>query len=655
MTPQKAPAGIDPGSAPEPPVSHSDRRPSPIAPPLSPGPSPRRSKAAYGWLERQLIRSGVASRDHDVLLGFGLVASFCIIVVITAVALNLDSAMLGPIVGVSVVTLALDFGLVVLFRHHFSSRMLLCFPVLFATSELVLALVSDKGVAANYTAFFTLMFVYIGLTQPRGTGPLFVPLAASVWVLAQRPWTAAVGIKLCLTVAIWIVLSDVLAVRAARGRANTKRLVVQANTDVLTGLGSRLLLSDRIERLAEQTGPGHSALLFLDLDGFKMVNDTFGHAGGDELLVAVAKRIQATLRDGELAVRLGGDEFVALLDDCDLVRATVVADRLLSVVSSPYALSLGRVAVTASIGIVEITPPITAERALREADLAMYEAKSAGRNAVAVFEKDMHARTVRRLELETELRDALEADEFEVYYQPVIHTVTGAIVGAEALLRWRHPRRGLLAPDQFLAVAEEIGLMEPLGDWVLQRACAQAVEWQSIDPAKAFTMAVNLSAPEMFSADLVRRVEMVLDATGLPGRLLVVEITERVVMADCVRARQRLKELRKLGVRIAIDDFGTGYSSLAYLRELPIDILKIDRSFVTPLGSDHQALALLRSIIGIANALVLDVIVEGVETAAQVEFLDELGCHIVQGFYFGRPSTAEDLGGRLSWIPETSG
>jgi diguanylate cyclase (GGDEF)-like protein len=655
MTPQKAPAGIDPGSAPEPPVSHSDRRPSPIAPPLSPGPSPRRSKAAYGWLERQLIRSGVASRDHDVLLGFGLVASFCIIVVITAVALNLDSAMLGPIVGVSVVTLALDFGLVVLFRHHFSSRMLLCFPVLFATSELVLALVSDKGVAANYTAFFTLMFVYIGLTQPRGTGPLFVPLAASVWVLAQRPWTAAVGIKLCLTVAIWIVLSDVLAVRAARGRANTKRLVVQANTDVLTGLGSRLLLSDRIERLAEQPSAGHSALLFLDLDGFKMVNDTFGHAGGDELLVAVAKRIQATLRDGELAVRLGGDEFVALLDDCDLVRATVVADRLLSVVSSPYALSLGRVAVTASIGIVEITPPITAERALREADLAMYEAKSAGRNAVAVFEKDMHARTVRRLELETELRDALEADEFEVYYQPVIHTVTGAIVGAEALLRWRHPRRGLLAPDQFLAVAEEIGLMEPLGDWVLQRACAQAVEWQSIDPAKAFTMAVNLSAPEMFSADLVRRVEMVLDATGLPGRLLVVEITERVVMADCVRARQRLKELRKLGVRIAIDDFGTGYSSLAYLRELPIDILKIDRSFVTPLGSDHQALALLRSIIGIANALVLDVIVEGVETAAQVEFLDELGCHIVQGFYFGRPSTAEDLGGRLSWIPETSG
>jgi predicted signal transduction protein with EAL and GGDEF domain len=386
-----------------------------------------------------------------------------------------------------------------------------------------------------------------------------------------------------------------------------------------------------------------------------MVNDTFGHAGGDELLVAVAKRIQATLRDGELAVRLSGDEFVALLDDSDLVRATVVADRLLSVVSTPYALSLGRVAVTASIGIVEITPPITAERALREADLAMYEAKSAGRNAVAIFEKDMHARTVRRLELETELRDALEADQFEVFYQPVVHTVTGAIVGAEALLRWRHPRRGLLAPDQFLAVAEEIGLMEPLGDWVLQRACAQAMEWQSIDPAKAFTMAVNLSAPEMFSADLVRRVEMALDATGLPGRLLVVEITERVVMADCVRARQRLKELRKLGVRIAIDDFGTGYSSLAYLRELPIDILKIDRSFVAPLGSDHQALALLRSIIGIANALVLDVIVEGVETAAQVEFLDEMGCHIVQGFYFGRPSTAEDLGSRLSWIPETAG
>jgi diguanylate cyclase (GGDEF)-like protein len=597
----------------------------------------------------------VASRDHDVLLGFGLVASFCLIVVVTAVALNLDSAVLGLIIAVSVVTIALDFGLIVVFRHRFSTRMLLCFPILFATSELVLALVSDKGVAANYTAFFTLMFVYIGLTQPRGTGPIFVPLAASVWVLAQRPWTATVGIKLCLTIAIWIVLSDVLAVRAARGRANTKRLVVRANTDVLTGLGSRLLLSDRIERLAEQSGAAHSALLFLDLDGFKMVNDTFGHAGGDELLVAVAKRIQSTLRKGELAVRLGGDEFVALLEGSDLDRAAVIADRLLAVVSSPYALSLGRVAVTASIGIVEITPPITAERALREADLAMYEAKSAGRNGVAIFEQDMHARTVRRIELETELRDALEADQFEVYYQPVVHTVTGAIVGAEALLRWRHPRRGLLTPDQFLVVAEEIGLMEPLGDWVLQRACVQAMEWQSIDPARAFTMAVNLSAPEMFSADLVRRVEMALEATGLPGRLLVVEITERVVMADCERARQRLKELRRLGVRIAIDDFGTGYSSLAYLRELPIDILKIDRSFVTPLGSDHQALALLRSIIGIANALVLDVIVEGVETAAQVEFLDELGCHIVQGFYFGRPATAEALGSRLSWMPEIAG
>jgi diguanylate cyclase (GGDEF)-like protein len=596
----------------------------------------------------------VASRDHDVLLGFGLVASFCVIVVATAFVLNLDSAVLGTIVAVSVVTIALDFGLVVLLQHRFSTRMLLWFPVLFATSEFVLAMSSDKGVAANYTAFFTLMFVYIGLTQPRGTGPLFVPLTASIWVLAQRPWTTAIGIKLCLTIAIWIVLSDVLAVRAARGRVNTKRLVVQANTDVLTGLGSRLLLSDRIERLAEQPGAARSALLFLDLDGFKMVNDTFGHAGGDELLVAVAKRIQSTLRDGELAVRLGGDEFVALLEDSDMVRATLVADRLLSVVSSPYALSLGRVAVTASIGIVEVTPPITAERVLREADLAMYEAKSAGRNAVAIFESDMHTRTVRRLELETELRDALDADQFEVYYQPVVHTVTGAIVGAEALLRWRHPHRGLLTPDKFLAVAEEIGLMEPLGDWVLQRACVQAMEWQSIDPAKAFTMAVNLSAPEMFSADLVRRVELALATSGLPGRLLVVEITERIVMADCERARQRLKELRKLGVRIAIDDFGTGYSSLAYLRELPIDILKIDRSFVVPLGSDHQALALLRSIIGIANALVLDVIVEGVETAAQVEFLDELGCHIVQGFYFGRPATPEDLGSRLSWIPETA-
>ena len=239
-----------------------------------------------------------------------------------------------------------------------------------------------------------------------------------------------------------------------------------------------------------------------------------------------------------------------------------------------------------------------------------------------------------------------------MYYQPVVHSGTGVIVGSEALVRWLHPRHGLLTPDKFLVASEEIELMEPLGDWILHKACGQAQEWQSIDPANAFTMAVNLSAPEMFSADLIGRVESALHAAGLPARFLVLEITERIMMADFALATRQLQDLRRLGVRIAIDDFGTGYSSLAYLRQLPIDILKIDRSFIAPLGSDHQALPLLRSIVGITDALHLEVVVEGAETAAQVELLDDLGCHIVQGFYFGRPTKAEDLGSRLSWARE---
>ncbi len=388
--------------------------------------------------------------------------------------------------------------------------------------------------------------------------------------------------------------------------------------------------------------------MFIDLDGFKTVNDSYGHAAGDELLVVVAERIRSTLRDGDTCARLGGDEFAALLEDCDLDRATQVATRMLAALSGPIALSGGRVAVTASIGIVDVVAPATAERVLRDADLAMYEAKSSGRNRLSIYEQAMKTRMTSRLELETELRDALDAGQFEIHYQPVVHTGTGAIIGAEALLRWRHPRRGLLEPAEFLATAEDLGLMEPLGDWVLRMACHQARTWQSINPARALTMAVNLSVPELFAADLPARVEWALADAELPGTLLVLEITERVIMADAALAGRRLEELRRFGVRIAIDDFGTGYSSLAYLRQLPVDILKIDRSFVTPLGSDSQAVSLLRSIVAIAHALLLDIVVEGVETAGQAEILAELGCHIVQGYYFSRPTSAEDFGAQLA-------
>ena len=390
-----------------------------------------------------------------------------------------------------------------------------------------------------------------------------------------------------------------------------------------------------------------STLLSIDLDGFKTVNEAYGPAAGDELLVAAARRIESILHAGDIAAQLGADQFVALFEGCNLTQAERRAQQLLARINEPFGLSQGRVAITASIGIVGITPPTTADLVLRQADRALSDAKSAGRNRVSVHECAMEERTIRRLELETQLRDALANGEFEVHYQPVVHSSLDTIVGAEALVRWRHPERGLLTPDQFLAVSEDIGVIGPLGDWVLRQACHQAKRWQSIDPARAFSVAVNLSAPEMFSADLVSRVRSALDESGLAGTLLVLEITEGIIMADTEQATRQLTELRKLGVRIAIDDFGTGYSSLAYARELPVDILKIDRSFIAPLDVDHQAVALVRAIVGIARALDLDVIVEGVETAAQLDLLDDLGCHVVQGFYYGKPTSHSALEGRL--------
>jgi diguanylate cyclase (GGDEF)-like protein len=593
--------------------------------------------------------SGVKSRlgDHDALLGFGLIAAYCVVALVAMLLFPVGHVRPGSAASIVGVTLAIDSALLALIGGRLKGPILLCFPILLIASELALSLLVPGGEAAEFTGFLTLMFVFIGLTQGRRVGPVFVVITGVAWAIIQRPWTAQVGVKLFLALAIWLIMSQVLAVRTERARIRTRRLVRQVNTDVLTGLGSRLFLSDRIERAVAQDDGLGSALLFIDLDGFKRINDTYGHSAGDELLVAVARRVKRALRLGDVAARLGGDEFVVLLAGCSLEQAVSLAQDLLASLSEPFGLSVGRVAITASMGIVNLEPSATAELALRRADRAMGEAKSAGRNQVFIYEAAMEEKTIRRIELETQLRDAVANDQFEVHYQPVVHSGLDTIIGAEALIRWRHPERGLLTPDEFLSVSEDIGLMGSLGDWVLRQACLQAQQWQSIDPARAFSVAVNLSAPEMFSADLIGRVRRALEESGLPGKLLVLEITERIMMSDMEQATRQLGELRKLGVRIAIDDFGTGYSSLAYVRDLPVDILKIDRNFVAPLGSDHQALALVRAIVGIANALDLDVIVEGAETAAQIELLNDLGCQVIQGFYFGRPTSSAELQHRL--------
>jgi diguanylate cyclase (GGDEF)-like protein len=568
-----------------------------------------------------------------------LVAGFAAVVACTSWAIDTDAGMVAAALGVAGTAALVDVGLLCLPWRRLTSSFEMVFPLVLVGAVLALG-ISTTGVASNYTGFLTLAFVYLGLTQDRVWLPLLAAVAAPTWILCQDIVTASSYIRLATTLTTWLLVGWVLAARVARDRANERQLIARANTDGLTGMSSRLFLSDQIEREIDEPVGSRSSVIVIDLDGFKNVNDMFGHAAGDELLVAIAARIEVMIRPHDTCARLGGDEFAVLLRHTDLRQATDVAARILKVIAEPVSLSRARVAVTASIGVACLDASVDAQEVLRDADVAMYEAKTAGRNQLSVFERNMQERRAARLQLESELREALERREFELYYQPVVHLQTGAIIGTEALLRWNHPRRGVLAPDQFLAASEEIGIIIALGSWILTEACQQAAQWQPTDTTRALTMAVNVSGPEMLASDFVSRVRDVLHASELPGELLVLEITERMLVSDTSLIRERIEQLKRLGVRVAIDDFGTGYSSLSYLREIPVDILKIDQSFVKPLGSDPQAVALLRSIIAIADALKLDIVVEGVETPTHVEILTGLGCEVAQGFYFARPEPA---------------
>jgi diguanylate cyclase (GGDEF)-like protein len=595
----------------------------------------------------EAARSRCPSTRRDVLLGAGLVAAFAMVIAGTARSLGTHGGMVAPVLVVATSTIAGDVALLCLPWRRLSAPFEMAFPVLLVAATSALA-VATNGVATNYTGFLTLAFVFVGLTQQRVWLPLLAIVATPAWLVSQDIITAASIVRLSTIFAIWLLVGWVLAARTARDRAQATELITRANTDALTGMTSRLFLSDQIECAIGAATHSKSSLIVMDLDGFKNVNDMFSHATGDELLVAIAARIEATVRPNDLCARLGGDEFAVLLRDADLPYAAQVAARVLEAIAEPVTLARGCVTVTASIGVAALDATATAGEVLHDADVAMYEAKAAGRNRLSVFERNMRERRAARVVLETELHDGLERREFELYYQPVVHLQTGTIIGTEALLRWNHPRRGLLAPDQFLAASEEIGIMVALGGWILSEACRQAAEWQPPDPARALTMAVNVSGAEMLATDFVSRVREVLADSELPGELLVLEITERALVSDTPLIRKRLEELKKLGVRVAIDDFGTGYSSLAYLREIPVDILKIDQSFVKPLGAEPQAVALLRSIIAIADALKLDIVVEGVETPTQVEILTGLGCEVAQGFHFSRPGPVSVVGEQLA-------
>jgi diguanylate cyclase (GGDEF)-like protein len=575
-------------------------------------------------------------------MGAGLVAAFVLLVASTAWDLHLSHDALVTTFIILLGVVVVDGALCGLPWTGLPQQTLLVFPLLVVVTEVVLA-ARTVGVAPYYTGFFTLGFIYLGLTQPRGTSFGFVLVVVPAWIYSQQGLSGHVWIRVSVATVIWILVGEVVAGYASVHRARSDVLRKTAHTDILTGLASRLVMTQWIDGFIATAQARDASLLVLDLDGFKAVNDAYGHSVGDELLVAIGERIRANVSADDVIARLGGDEFAVLLERCTPGEAILVAKRLIESVARPLDLTRGSVAVTTSVGIVDLTTCPNAQDALGDGDVAMYEAKLAGKNRYSLYKPEMAERIAARLKLGAELRTALERGQFEAHYQPVVQVETGEVVGFEALLRWNHPERGQLAAGAFIEVCEEIGLIVPLGKWILSEACKQAGRWQTEDPSRHLSMAVNLSSRQLFDTDLVAEVETFLAASDLRGDVLVLEITERLLLVDSPFVLRQLDELKRLGVRIAIDDFGTGYSSLAYLRDFPVDILKIDRSFVEALDRDDQAVALAKSIVGIAEALELDVIAEGMETKEQVDVLYNIGCHVMQGFYFSKPKPAADL------------
>jgi diguanylate cyclase (GGDEF)-like protein/PAS domain S-box-containing protein len=418
------------------------------------------------------------------------------------------------------------------------------------------------------------------------------------------------------------------------------QLVHQAFHDGLTGLANRTLFAERVEHALGRSGKGELAVLFIDLDDFKHVNDSLGHAAGDQLLVAAARRLQGCLRPADTAARLGGDEFAVLLERVtDAEAAAAVAGRVLDTLHQPFGLNGRTIPIKASLGVATGRPGTDeAEELLRNADVAMYAAKAGGKDRYELFRPDMHEDMLQRLELETELRHAADRDQLVLHYQPIVELVSGRITRVEALVRWEHPTKGLLPPPAFIPLAEEQGLIGPIGNWVLLQACLQARRWQDQFPdAPPLSVHVNLSGRQLEEQQLVGEVVQALETARLSPRLLTLEITESVLVSDIEAMSARLRELKGLGVLLAIDDFGTGYSSLSYLRRFPIDMLKIDKAFVDGIGRGREDTALAHAIIKLSHTLQLHAVAEGIEEPEQATNLVTLGCRDGQGFYYSRP------------------
>jgi len=487
---------------------------------------------------------------------------------------------------------------------------------------------------------------FLGGLRLAGHRALLLDTAVGLWLLV---------VSIMTVFAVLVGWNAYLLHRADVDRARAERtLAHQASHDALTELPNRRLL---LERLAGQIQRGRStgvtaAVLFVDLDLFKVINDSLGHVVGDDMLIAAGERIRAHVGPDDLVARLGGDEFTVLLSDLsDRRRATETADHIRAAFDRPFRIGLHEVFTTVSIGIAFTDAEESAQDVLRHADLAMYHAKARGRSRYEVFDRGMDLAARTRQELEYDLRRAIPGGQLRVFYQPEVEIETGRLVGMEALVRWEHPKRGLISPADFLSVAEESGLIVPIGRWVLLEACRQAREWQSqYGPDVALMVSVNLSGKHLQQSTLIDEVHEVLETTGIDPRHLIIEITETVAMAGAETTIEILGKLKALGVQLAIDDFGTGFSSLSYLKRFPVDLLKIDKSFVDGVAFRDHDRAIVEAIIALGHALGLRVIAEGVEGPEQLAELRSLGSELGQGYFFGKPLSSDRVTGMPSLL-----
>ncbi|WP_050463067.1 putative bifunctional diguanylate cyclase/phosphodiesterase [Herbaspirillum autotrophicum] len=466
-------------------------------------------------------------------------------------------------------------------------------------------------------------------------------------------WLAIVIVIATLSVLTIALLTSILDARLESRTAKLAVSLAEANEELtqqvlhdhLTKLPNRTLLEDRLNQAIHQASRehGHFALMFIDLDGFKAINDSLGHHIGDLLLIEVANRIRSIMRAHDTVARLGGDEFVLLVDLKERDDAVAIADKLVTIINEPFHIQRHDLSVSASVGIA-IYPEDGSTRhdLVINADAAMYHTKRSGRNGYHFFEASMNANAHNQLQLLQDLRQALERKEFVLYYQPKFNPPNGPVLGAEALLRWQHPTRGMVGPDEFIGLAEKSGLIVPIGAWVLNEACRQMREWRDLGHLD-WKVAVNLSALQFAHHDLIELVQSTLARYDLPARCLTLEVTESTAMHDAEASLLTLQKIADLGVDISIDDFGTGYSSLLYLKRLPANELKIDRGFVRDLGIGTDDAAIVSSIVALGRTLNLRIVAEGVETAMQQDFLTELGCDALQGYLMGRPMPADQF------------